>query len=431
MIDETHAASASSWVEGAAGHREFPVQNLPYGIFTAPGAPPRAGVAIGDHVLGLGAAADLLDGRARSAAQAVGEEQHLNRLLAEPAESRAALRQGLFRLLSDRSFEKRVRPLLFRQANCQLGLPAKIGDYTDFYAGIHHARAVGALLRPDNPLLPNYKYVPIGYHGRASTVRASGADVVRPRGQVRAGDTPPALSETRRLDLELELGLWVGGAPNDDGPVPISAAASRIAGLSLLNDWSARDVQAWEYQPLGPFLAKNFLTTVSPWIVTTEALAPFRVAPTNREPGDPSPLDYLFDRNDQSLGAYDIRIRATLQTERMRQAGIAPVTLGTTSAMYLYWTPAQLVAHHTVNGCTLVAGDLLGTGTISGPDDASRGSLMELSRGGREPIDLPTGEQRTFLEDGDVVELHGWAEADGFARIGFGPCVGKVVAATR
>lgn len=378
-------------------------------------------------MLDLTVAAPLLAGKADQALGAVRSATTLNALFAlEPAE-RCALRRALFALLTDETAREAVSPALVPAAQCALHLPLTVRDYTDFYAGIHHARAIGSLLRPENPLLPNYKYVPVGYHGRASSIRVSGTDVVRPNGQIKAPDADaPVLGPSRRLDYEVELGFWIGGRSELGHPLPIDAAGQRIAGVCLLNDWSARDVQAWEYVPLGPFLAKNFATTVSPWIVTAEALEPFRVAQPARPEGDPAPLPYLLDETDQQGGALAISIEVSLRTRTMRENGAAAYPLGRTVASHLYWTPAQLVTHHTVNGCDLAAGDFLGTGTISGPDDDARGSLMELTRGGRNPIALPDGETRTFLEDGDEVRMTGRAEREGYRAIGFGECVARV-----
>jgi fumarylacetoacetase len=302
-------------------------------------------------------------------------------------------------------------------------LPVEIGDYTDFYVGIHHATNVGRQFRPDNPLLPNYKYVPIGYHGRASSVRPSGVEVVRPSGQRKAaeGDVP-LVGPSVRLDYEVELGVWIGRGNALGSPIPIAEVEDHVAGLCLLNDWSARDLQAWEYQPLGPFLAKNFHTTVSPWVITAEALAPFRVAQPARPSGDPAPLPYLWDDGDQAGGAYAIALQAQLLTAKMRAAGLSPHLLSRGPATNMYWTVAQIVTHHASNGCNLRPGDLLGTGTISGPDADSFGSLIELTSGGRDPIQLPSGETRTFLEDADEIILSAKAEAEGFASIGFGTC---------
>ena len=323
-----------------------------------------------------------------------------------------------------------MEPLLHRAVDCVLHLPATVGDYTDFYAGIHHATNVGRLFRPDNPLLPNYKWVPIGYHGRASTVQPSGVPVRRPNGQrKRPDEEAPNFGPCRNLDYELELGVWIGPGNAPGEPIPIAAAADHVAGFCLLNDWSARDVQAWEYQPLGPFLAKSFATTVSPWIVTPEALEPFRTAQPPRPEGDPAPLPYLLDDADQRAGALEIELEVLLLTERMRAAGSSPHRLSLGSTRHLYWTVAQLVAHHASNGCSLRPGDLLGSGTISAPVPDGYGSLLEITRGGREPVALPNGETRRFLEDGDEVILRARARRDGFAPIGFGECRAVVLPA--
>lgn len=424
MIDETHDSKASSWVPGADLHPDFPVQNLPLGIFSTAGTAARAGIAIGDHVLDLTAAAPLLAGTADKAIAAITSATTLNALFALQPTERRSLRRAVFALLTDVAAKDAISPKLIPAVECAMHLPLTVRDYTDFYAGIHHARAVGSLLRPENPLLPNYKYVPVGYHGRASSIRVSGTEVVRPSGQIKAPDADaPMLGPSRRVDYEVELGFWIGGKSELGHPVPIDKARQRIAGVCLLNDWSARDLQAWEYVPLGPFLAKNFATTVSPWIVTAEALEPFRVAQPPRPAGDPAPLPYLLDEADQQDGALAVSIEVSLRTRAMRESGNPAYPLGRTVASHLYWTPAQLVTHHTVNGCDLAAGDLLGTGTISGPDDDARGSLMELTHGGRNPIALPDGETRTFLEDGDEVRMTGRAERVGYRTIGLGECV--------
>ena len=432
-IDETHDPKLTSWVDSANTGGDFPIQNLPLGVFSPPDAEPRGGVAIGDQILDLAAAAKsgLFSGEALAAAQAAAEPT-LNALLALGASARRALRRRLSALLRTGVAERgEVQGWLHKASDCALHLPAAIGDYTDFYAGIHHALNVGRLLRPDNPLLPNYRYVPVGYHGRASSVRPSGAPVRRPNGQRLApGATAPTFGPSRRLDLELELGVWIGGGANALGePVAIESADDRIAGLCLLNDWSARDLQTWEYQPLGPFLAKNFMTTVSPWIVTAEALAPFRIAQPPRPSGDPPPLPHLWSEADQAGGAYAIDLEVLILTPAMRRAGQAPHRLGRGPASHLYWTLAQLVTHHASGGCDLNPGDLFGTGTISTPDDSGLGSLLEMTRGGQRPVELPTGETRTFLEDGDELILAGRATAEGHAPIGFGPCRGVVTAA--
>lgn len=432
MIDHTHAPDITSWVPGAANHADFPLQNLPFGVFSLPGQSPRGGVAIGDFILDMSAAIDqgLFSGVALVAAHAAAGPE-LNLLFSLPGDHRRALRYALFDLLksaSEARHRKQLEPLLVRAEHCTLHVPTRIGDYTDFYAGIVHAENVGRLLRPDNPLMPNYKHVPIGYHGRASTITASGVPVRRPWGQVR-GELSPQWQPSARLDYEVELGIWIAGENAQGEPVSIADAHERIAGLCLLNDWSARDIQAWEYQPLGPFLAKNFASTISPWVITAEALAPYRVAQPRRPASDPMPLPYLLDDNDQSSGAYAIEIEVSLQTSAMRTAGMAPEQLGRTKATYLYWTPGQLIAHHTSGGCNLRPGDLIGTGTISAPDPHGYGSLMEVTHGGRDARVLANGEQRLFLEDGDTVVMTGRATIDGRVSIGLGRCEATVVAA--
>lgn len=420
-VDETHDPVRTSWVASANGHRDFPVQNLPYGIFSPAGEDPRAGVAIGDAILDLRAcaAAGLLPVPASETCRG----DTLNALMALAPADRTTLRQRLNTMLSDPAMESIVAPLLHDSAACTMHLPARIGDYTDFYVGIHHANNVGRQFRPDNPLLPNYKYVPIGYHGRASSVRVSGEPVVRPRGQRKPPDADaPLFDATQRLDYELELGVWIGKGNALGAPIAIGDAEGHIAGLSLFNDWSARDFQAWEYQPLGPFLAKNFHSTVSPWVVTTEALAPFRVAQPPRPEGDPTPLPYLWDADDQAHGALGLTLEVFLLTAAMRAAGAAPVRLSRGPATSMYWTLAQIIAHHASNGCNLNPGDLLGTGTISASTRDGFGSLLELTTGGRDPVALPNGEQRGFLKDGDEIILRASADADGFVPIGFGEC---------
>ena len=421
MIDETHDAKLTSWVDSASGHGDFPIQNLPFGSFSPPDEAPRPGVAIGDHILELQAL--VAAGMLREAPAS------LEPVLATPP-LRKSLRKSLSRLLSDPKYRNNAEPYLHAAADCTLHLPVHIGDYTDFYVGIHHATNVGALFRPDNPLLPNYKHVPIGYHGRASSVRPSGAPVVRPTGQTRAPDAEaPTFGPSRRLDFELELGVWIGPGNGLGQPIRIDDAAQHIGGFCLLNDWSARDLQAWEYQPLGPFLAKNFLTTISPWIVTPEALAPFRMAQAQRPEGDPKPLPYLWSDADQSTGALALDLDVLIQTAAMRDAGIPPQVLTRSEARHMYWTFAQIVTHHASSGCNLQTGDLLGTGTLSGDRPGTEGSLLELSAGGKKPVSLPNGEERSFLLDGDEIILRARAEKEGFASIGFGDCRGKIFAA--
>ena len=426
MIDHTHAADLQSWVTSANGHAAFPIQNLPLGIFSPPGGGPRAGIAIGDYIVDIKAIPDILP----IDLQAALNQTRLNSFFALPTALRRELRKAMSASLSDLAFQAAVEPALHPMETCELHLPATIGDYTDFYVGIHHATHVGQLFRPDNPLLPNYKYVPIGYHGRASSIRPSGVPVVRPVGQTKGPqDSEPRFGPTRRLDYELELGLWIGEGNALGEPIPIGQAADHIAGFCLLNDWSARDFQAWEYVPLGPFLAKNFHSTISPWVITPEALAPFRTAQPVRDAADPKPLPYLWDDGDQAGGALALDLSVTLSTTCMRDQGLPDFALSHGPSSNMYWTPAQIVAHHASNGCNLQPGDLLGTGTISGPDRSAYGSLLEISRGGAEPITLPSGEQRTFLEDGDEVVLTATAQREGFVPIGFGECRARILPA--
>jgi fumarylacetoacetase len=426
QLDETHDPKATSWVEGADGHAEFPLQNLPLGVFSPPGGGQRGGVAIGDFVLDLSAVTGLLEREASDAARLASGET-LNALFADGNGAADALRRGIFRLLSDSSSKREVRPALIPASDCRLHLPFAVGDYTDFYTGIHHATNVGKQFRPDNPLLPNYKYVPIGYHGRASSIRPSGGDVRRPQGQRKSpdGDTP-VFGPSQRLDYELEMGVWTCGSNELGSDIKIASAADHIAGLCLLNDWSARDLQAWEYQPLGPFLAKNFHSTVSPWVVTSAALAPFRLPQRARPADDPAPLPYLLDADDQAHGAYAIEMEVRLLTAKMRDAGQSPERLSKGPMTAMYWTAAQIVAHHTVNGCNLRPGDLLGTGTLSSEARESFGSLIELSQGGKTPLALANGETRSFLENGDEVIMTAHAAREGFRGIGFGECRGRI-----
>jgi fumarylacetoacetase len=424
-LDETHDPNATSWVEGADGHPEFPVQNLPLGVFSPPGGGKRGGVAIGDFVLDLAGVAGLLQREASDAARLAAGET-LNALFREGNDAATALRHGVFALLTDTSSKAEVAQALLPAKDCKLHLPFAVGDYTDFYTGIHHATNVGKQFRPDNPLLPNYKYVPIGYHGRASSIRPSDGDVRRPQGQRKGPGEEPEFGRSQRLDYELEMGIWTSGSNELGSDIRISEAARHIAGLCLLNDWSARDLQAWEYQPLGPFLAKNFHSTVSPWVVTSAALAPFRVAQPARPDGDPAPLPYLLDGEDQAHGAYAIEMEVHLLTARMREAGRPPERLSKGPMTAMYWTAAQLVAHHTVNGCNLQPGDLLGTGTLSGESRETFGSLLELSQGGKSPLALANGETRSFLEDGDEVIMTAHAVRQGYRTIGFGECRGRV-----
>jgi fumarylacetoacetase len=436
MTDATHDPRRKSWVESANGHPDFPIQNLPFGSYTTRGQKePRGGVAIGDQIFDIKAAteAGLLD-KARQAAEAACG-QTLNLLLALGHPHIGMLRARIQELLDadnpdQRSLEFRRDLYLTKAADCEMHLPARIGGFTDFFAGINHATNTGRLMRPDNPLLPNYKHIPVAYHARASSVRPSGTPVRRPSGQRKPQSaTEPDFGPCRFLDYELELGVWIGTGNAMGFPTPLADAPHHISGFCLLNDWSARDIQAWEYQPLGPFLAKNFATTVSPWLVTAEALAPFRVAQLPRPEDDPKPLDYLVDKNDQASGAFDIALEALILTDAMRAQNLPPHRLAQSNARHLYWTVGQMIAHHTCGGCNLEPGDLLGTGTISAPTPDGYGSMLELTRGGREPVTLPSGETRKFLDDGDEVIFRAYARRDGFVQIGFGECRGKIVAA--
>jgi fumarylacetoacetase len=432
-LDATHDPGLASWVDSAnAPGTDFPVQNLPFGRFRRGAAEPwRIGVAIGTEVLDLAVAA-AAGGWAPEAARlleplAAGD---LVAFMREGPAARRTLRAALSRALAAGSAQRgALAACLLPQSQVQPGLPCEIGDYTDFYMGIHHATAVGRLFRPDTPLLPNYKWVPIGYHGRASSVVPGGTAFRRPLGQIKGAADAPTVGPSQRLDYELELGVLIGGGNALGEPVPIDRAEDAIFGLALLNDWSARDVQAWEYQPLGPFLAKSFATTLSPWVVTLEALAPFR-APFERPADEPQPLPYLDGVANRAHGALDVTVEAWLLTQAMRARGEGPVRLSQASLREAaYWTLAQLVAHHTVNGCNLRPGDLFGTGTMSGPGAGQGGSLLELSQGGKAPLALPGGESRTFLQDGDTLTLRAFCERAGAKRIGFGECSGTVLPA--
>ena len=406
-LDDTHDPARRSWAPGA-DTGDFPLQNLPFGIFNPPDGVARAGIAIGDSVLDL-SAAGLLPSMAT-----------LNGFIGQGRQARQDVRLAAWRLLE--ASAPRRPELLFKLADCTLHVPCAIGDYTDFYAGINHATNVGRLFRPDQPLMPNYKYVPIAYHGRVSSVRASGATVHRPNGQRKpAKETEPSFGPCRNLDYELELGVWIGPGNTPGQPIGIEDAAEHIAGFCLLNDWSARDIQGWEYQPLGPFLAKNFCTTISPWIITPEALAPYRCPAMPRPAGDPAPMDYLASADDQAQGGLDLALEVTLSTPGLRQGGHPAHRLTQGTTQDLYWTVAQMVAHHASNGCDLRPGDLFGSGTISGTAPGSQGSLLEITEGGRNPIPLASGEERRFLEDGDEVAL-----SARFGSAGFGPCVGRI-----
>jgi fumarylacetoacetase len=434
-IDSTHDTALRSWVESAHDPAtDFPIQNLPFGTFRHDFEErPHVGIAIGDQVLDCLEAVraglfDTLNPAVRDALSG----WSLNGLMALGRGDARAVRGVASRMLRADSAEgesarKLASRIVVPMNRIGMLVPAEIGDYTDFYASIFHARRVGALFRPDNPLLPNYQWIPIGYHGRASSVVASGGPVRRPVGQTRKGESgPPSFGPSASLDYEVELAIWIGGDNAIGEPVPIARADDRLFGLGLLNDWSARDIQAWEYQPLGPFLSKSFVTTVSPWVVTLDALEPFRSPAHVRDAGDPQPLPYLDDAADRARGAFDVTLEAAITTAKMRDGGLRPHRLSRSEARSLYWTPAQMVAHHASNGCNLRPGDLLGSGTVSGPSDDARACLLELTRRGADPVSLSGGETRTFLLDGDEVIVRGWCERAGAARIGFGECRGIV-----
>lgn len=435
-LNETHDPALRSWVESAnAPDNGFPIQNLPFGVFRPAGSTEafRPGVAIGDKVLDLAALAQARPSWTGAAAEALDacRSDSLNGLMALGQEHWSALRLALSRALRAGSSEQgTLQSLLFDVSAVQMGLPAKIGDYTDFYISVHHATNVGKQFRPDNPLLPNYKWVPIGYHGRASSIGVSGQSFPRPVGQTRPATEggQPNFGPCQRLDYELELGIFVGQGNAQGERIGIEQAESHVFGLCILNDWSARDVQAWEYQPLGPFLSKNFASTISPWIVTLEALAPFRLA-FERAAADPQPLPYLTSDANKAAGAFDIQLQVLLTTEASRKAGAEPALLSSSNFKDAYWNVAQLLTHHTVNGCNLQAGDLLGTGTLSGPAEGQEGALLEINQGGKKAIELPWGEQRYFLEDHDEVILRARCSKPGYPTISLGNCAGTVLPA--
>lgn len=420
-----------SWVTSANDpSTDFPIQNLPYGVFTFAGQT-HIGIAIGDQILDFHACAShgLLAELPKETVAACSAAS-LNALMALGPEAWSALRRKVTHLLLDSEPEQlrgRVRSSLVPMREAVMQLPAQIGDYTDFYASIHHATRVGKLFRPDNPLLPNYKYVPIGYHGRASSIVVSGSDVRRPSGQTKVTDQEPAFGPSRSLDYELEVGIFVGPGNPLGQSIPIAQAENHIFGLCLVNDWSARDMQAWEYQPLGPFLAKSFATTVSPWIIPMEALSPYRVASFNRPDGDPTPLGYLRCP-DPDRGGIDLSLEVFMTSQQMRASATPAMRLSVGNLRDLYWSIDQLLTHHASNGCNLRPGDLLATGTISGPDEGSEGCMLEMKHRGK-PICLPSGETRTFLEDGDEITFRACTSAKGLPRIGFGECKGRIVAA--
>lgn len=434
QLNETHDPALTSWVVSAnAPENGFPIQNLPFGVFRERGSNGalRVGVAIGDKVLDLAALAESRPWEGAAAALQACAADRLNGLMALGPTHWSALRLELSRALRAGSpLQAQLEPLLLDRSAIEHDLPAHIGDYTDFYISVHHATAVGRQFRPDNPLLPNYKWVPIGYHGRASTIGVSGQTFPRPVGQTRPateGGTP-GFGPCQRLDYELELGVFMGPGNEQGQRIDIEEAESHVFGLCILNDWSARDLQAWEYQPLGPFLAKNFASTISPWIVTLEALAPFRTA-FERPREDPQPMPYLASEANRRAGAFDIGLEVLLTTEASRRQGAAPAKLSSSNFRDAYWTVSQLVTHHTVNGCRMQPGDLLGTGTLSGPAQGEEGSLLELTMGGKHPISLPWGEERGFLQDGDEIILRAHCRKPGYPTLSLGECAGTVLPA--
>ena len=434
-MNQTHDATLRSWVASAnSPATDFPIQNLPFGIFSRKGETPRVGVAIGDQIVDVAECekANVWGADGRDVARLCADST-INRVAESSRDALSAFRARLSELLTGEPDESGIKPLpdraLIPMAEAEMHLPARIGDYTDFYASIYHATNVGKLFRPDNPLLPNYKYVPIAYHGRASSIVLSGTPVRRPKGQsLPSGASIPTFGPSELLDYEAEVGFFVGKGNSLGEPVPIEEAADHIFGVCLVNDWSARDIQSWEYQPLGPFLSKNFATTISPWVVTMEALEPYRVPAFFRPPTDPLPLPYLRSEQEKDEGGIDLTIEVYLRSILMREGHMRPHLVSRASLGDMYWTPAQMLAHHASNGCNLQPGDLFASGTVSGPEPASQGCLLELTRRGADPITLPTGEERKFLHDGDEVIMRGVLEREGAARIGMGECAGRIVA---
>ncbi len=432
-INETHDPKLQSWVESAnQPDCDFPIQNLPFGVFEAARGPGIA-VAIGDQILDVGSCyrAGLFEGLADEAAEKC-QRPVLNSLMALNPSHWSALRRRLSELLRKGSPHRHqiAGTFLFPMDQARMMLPVEIGDFTDFYASVYHATNVGRLFRPENPLLPNYKYVPVGYHGRASSVVVSGTSIRRPHGQIQnQSDPKPSFRPSERLDYEAEVGFFVGPGNSLGRPIGIQEVKKHVFGLCLVNDWSARDIQRWEYQPLGPFLAKSFGTTVSPWVVTMEALAPFRVPAFRRPDPDPRPLPYLDSPEDAEQGGIDLTLEVLLASAQMRDRGLGLMSVSRGNLRDLYWTAAQMITHHSSNGCNLRTGDLIATGTVSGAVRESFGCLLELTQGGAVPIELPSGESRRFLEDGDEVIMRGYCRREGFARIGCGECRGIVLQA--
>ncbi|MEO8168328.1 MAG: fumarylacetoacetase [bacterium] len=429
-MNETHDPARKSWIESAnIPGNDFPVQNLPFGVFKKPASGfHHVGVAIGDQILDITEARNegFFSGIAGEAAEACADGT-LNQFLSLGRGHWSALRKRLSEMLSDQKEKSTVSRCLVPMNDVEMQLPVAIGDYSDFYASIHHATNVGSMFRPDNPLLPNYKYVPIGYHGRASSIIPSGKMVKRPSGQTKSDDSPaPAFGPCKQLDYELEVGFFVGPGNEQGSPIGIDKAEQHIFGLCLVNDWSARDIQKWEYQPLGPFLSKSFATTISPWIVTLDALEPFRCPPFVRQSGDPDPLPYLKGEDD--AGAVDLILEVFISSAQMREQKMDPMRISRGNFKELYWTIAQLLTHHASNGCNMRPGDLLASGTVSGETRDSRGCLLERTWRGTEPIALPSAEIRKFLEDGDEITIRGFCENKNSVRIGFGECCGRISA---
>ena len=438
MLDDTHELALRSWVKSANDPgSDFPIQNLPFGIFARRDQKqlPRVGVAIGDQVLDVAACAraGMFHGEAASAERLLVDDS-LNRLMGQGRGVARAVRRLCVEILDagNAAAERRAAEITVAMSDVEMLLPAAVGDYSDFYASIHHATNVGSMFRPDNPLLPNYKYVPIGYHGRASSIVPSGSPVRRPFGQTREdANAPPVFGASKRLDYELEVGAYIATGNALGAAIPLARVEEHIWGITLLNDWSARDIQSWEYQPLGPFLSKSFATTVSPWVVTLDALAPFRVPAVKRPAGDPAPLPYLASFENEQRGGVDLTLEVSLRSAKMRERGDAPMAVSRGRFAEMYWTLAQMVAHHTSNGCNLRPGDLIASGTVSNASKESRGCLLERAWRGAEPLVLPTGERRAFLEDGDEVIMRGFAERDGYRRIGLGECRGIILSEAR
>ena len=436
-VDATHDPDRTSWVTSAnAPDADFPIQNLPFGVFRrrAGDIGAQVGVAIGDCVFDVVAAEALAPSLFDMHAAVLDACAHptLYPLMAMGRAPLQALRSEIAKVLDSRNVEasQLLQAAVVPMSDVEMLLPARIGDYTDFYASIYHATNVGSMFRPDNALLPNYKYVPIGYHGRSSSIVPTDTPVRRPVGQRKGpDDVEPSVGPSRSLDYECEVGVFIGSGNALGSPVPLAEAEAHMFGVCLVNDWSARDVQSWEYQPLGPFLAKNFATTISPWVVTMDALAPFRTPAFARPAGDPAPLPYLSTPENELSGGVAITLEVRLQSALMRERGTAPMAVSRTSFTHMYWTLAQLVTHHTMGGCNLRSGDLLASGTVSGPTKGERGCMLELTWRGAEPITLPGGETRAFLEDGDLVEMAAWCESPGARRIGFGSVRGVVVGA--